>query len=259
MTPRFAVIGFALLSLLHAGCKNRKRLTPAEMNALVDKHLADEAAAVRKLDALVAISPLMEAVPPMISAKAFGPLTGKARLSDALYWQTENVLCVTAEGLKLGPATESLFFPSPTDLDWRMACRFLAKVRAAKSAGVYYGDLHHSFGCAAKIEYVVVVRGTWTPAKIKSATSFDAGSFIGDAQVFSIGDKTEHLGGVPLAATNSKEVSFRDRAGRLDNDAAQALNKDLNFQVLKHLCQQLARYGGVEIPAKFREVPVTPK
>ena len=256
MSLRRTLVALAFLAALSAGCKGRKSLTPAEMNALVDKKLADEAVAVRQLDALMALPPLMDSIPPTVSAKSFGPLTGMACLSDAPHWTRENVLCVTMESLKLGPMTEALYFPRPSDLDWNAACRLLKEVRAAKAAGGNYGKLVLKFGQAAKIGYVVVVRGTWTPPKVKSAKSFEAGGFVGDAQVFAIGDRIEHLGGVPLAATNSRELTFSDKPGGQDDDAARALNSDLSLQVYRHLCQQLARYGGVEIPSKFREEPV---
>jgi len=258
MIPRRTLVALALLATFSDGCKSRKSLTPAEMNALVDKKLAEEAAAVQRLDALMVLPQLMETIPPAVSAKSFGPLTGKACLSDAPHWTRENVLCVTMESLKPGPATGSLYIPHPSDLDWQAACRSLKEVRAAKAAGENYGRRVLRFGQAAKIAYVVVVRGTWTAPKVKSARSFEPGGFVGDAQVFATGDRIEHVGGVPLAATNSRELTFRDKPGQQDNDAARALDSDLSLQVYRHLCQQLAHYGGVEIPSKFREEPTKP-
>ncbi|KAF0244265.1 MAG: hypothetical protein FD180_2693 [Planctomycetota bacterium] len=255
MIPRRTLFALALLASIAAGCK-RKGLTDAEMNAMVDQQLTKEAAAVKRLDALMELAAPMEAIPPTISAKAFGPLTGKARMSDALVWQKENVLCVMLESLKVGPWTVAPSLPYPTEVDWDMSRRFLKNVRAAKAAGQNYGHLMRKLWPAAQIEYVVVVRGTLTVPKMVTAKTFEAGGFVGDAQIFAIGDKTEHLGGVPLAATNSKDLSFREKHGMQEDSAKQALGSDLAHQLFVHLCRQLAQYGGVEIPERFKEEAV---
>ena len=245
------IAALAFLTCLAAGCKKLKPLTPAERNAMVDRRIAEEAAAVRRLDALVAIPDLMDAIPPTISAAAFGPLTGKARLVDATFRMKDNVLCVMLEGLKTSPFVVQPSLPQPQGVDWHMARKFLGDVRAAKASGQNYGHLMQDLSPAARIDYVVVVRGKLTPPKLTTAKAFESGAFVGDAQVFAIGDKTEHLGGVPLAAMNSKDLLFKHQPGKQEEKAGEELNRDLSSQVFVHLCQQLAQHAGVEIPASY--------
>ncbi|MBI2922211.1 MAG: hypothetical protein HYY18_14255 [Planctomycetes bacterium] len=103
---------------------------------------------------------------------------------------------------------------------------------------------------AVAIKRLDALAATCTAPVWHSDKTFTPGGFVGDAQVFEFSDPPRLLGGVPLAATNSKDVMFR-HGGVNQNDAGvEAIDKDLADNLERHLCEQLSAAAGVEVPPK---------
>lgn len=247
----FRACGCLLLVLL-AACDRTP--PPVDDAARVDRLLADNAAAVTRLDGLFSIPARLESIPPSAEPRPFGPLTGKARVVDRDNL-ARNVLYVHVSDLRAG-----MIRTAPHLLDvfrWEDSRKCVLRVREIRAAGGAYGGLfgglNGNLPRFSGAEYAVVLRGKWTPPWLHEAKDLQPARYEGDAQVFALSGGVEHLGGFPILATSGDGVDVAGSDAKIVDKALYNLNRGLQQRLLVRLSQQLAALGGVDIPEQHTE------